>query len=86
MSITLQALEYSMTAGLICMCLQAPLLAYNHFVEAVFVLNECRSGLQSEGLADEPLSQLTGSADSRAVCSLAGPSPTSRAKRDTIYR
>ena len=25
--------------------MQAPLLAYNHFVEALFVLNDCRAGL-----------------------------------------
>ena len=26
---------------------QAPLLAYNHFVEALFALNECRAGLHA---------------------------------------
>ena len=28
-------------------CMQAPLLAYNYFVEAVFVLNDCRDGLHA---------------------------------------
>ncbi len=30
---------------------QAPLLAYNHFVEAVFVLNDSRPGLQAAATA-----------------------------------
>ena len=34
--------------------LQAPLLAYNHFVEAVFVLNECRPGLPGNGSRGRP--------------------------------
>ncbi|EIE24970.1 hypothetical protein COCSUDRAFT_83663 [Coccomyxa subellipsoidea C-169] len=60
---------------------KAPLLAYNHFVEALFVLNECRAGLHAP---EEPLSQAVGGADARSAFSLAGQS--GRAKRDTIYR
>ncbi len=63
---------------------QAPLLAYNHFVEAVFVLNECRAGLQASGPLEEPPSQALGSEEAAGAFSLAGPS--SRGKRDTIYR
>lgn len=65
--------------------MQAPLLAYNHFVEAVFVLNECRAGLHASGPPEEPLSQTVGSgAEARGAFSLTG--QASRAKRDTIYR
>ncbi|BDA42617.1 probable condensin complex subunit 1 at C-terminar half [Coccomyxa sp. Obi] len=63
---------------------KAPLLAYNHFVEAVFVLNECRAGLQASGPLEEPLSQAPGSEEAAGAFSLAG--PASRGKRDTIYR
>ena len=64
---------------------QAPLLAYNHFVEAVFVLNECRTGLHaSGGPSEEPLSQTAGSAEASGAFSLTG--QACRTKRDTIYR
>ena len=59
--------------------LQAPLLAYNHFVEALFVLNDCREGVHGgAGIA-----MTDGGADGRH---LKGASPAMRAKRDAIYR
>ena len=61
------------------MAMQAPLLAYNHFVEALFVLNDCREGVH--GGAGVALSD--GGADVRH---LRGSSSAMRAKRDAIYR
>ncbi len=58
---------------------QAPLLAYNHFVEALFVLNDCREGVH--GGASVALTD--GGADARH---LKGSAPATRAKRDAIYR
>lgn len=66
---------------------QAPLLAYNHFVEAVFVLNECRAGLQAAGVPEEGLSQVLGSSPGSGgggAFSLTG--QACRGKRDIIYR
>ena len=67
---------------------QAPLLAYNHFVEAVFVLNECRPGLLAAAIDEDPISliQLTASPAAAGACRLTGPDEATRAKRDTIYR
>ena len=68
--------------------LQAPLLAYNHFVEAVFVLNECRPGLAASGSEGDQISQtqVAGPPASQGACRLTGPDKATRAKRDTIYR
>ena len=68
--------------------LQAPLLAYNDFVEAVFVLNECRPGLQAAAAEDDPISltQLMAGPVAAGACRLTGPDKATRAKRDTIYR
>lgn len=80
---------------------QAPLLAYNHFVEALFVLNDCRAGLQQTCAAwgpsqggPESLSQGDAGAETLSQVvgapggpgSLAGPSPQARGKRDAVYR
>ena len=59
---------------------QAPLLAYNHFVEAIFVLNECRAGMHAAGPSDDAHLHAPGVPGS---LSLAG--PAARGKRDTIY-
>ena len=68
--------------------LQAPLLAYNHFVEAVFVLNECRPGLQATAAEDDPVSltQIMSGPAAQGACRLTGAEPANRAKRDTIYK
>ena len=68
--------------------LQAPLLAYNHFVEAVFVLNECRPRLAASGSEGDPVSltQIAGPPASQGACRLTGADKDTRAKRDTIYR
>ena len=60
---------------------QAPLLAYNHFVEAVFALNECRASLHAAGPFDDAHLHVAPGANGGP--SLAG--PAARAKRDTIY-
>ncbi len=61
------------------LAMQAPLLAYNHFVEALFVLNDCREGVH--GGASVALTD--GGAEARH---LKGSAPAMRAKRDAIYR
>lgn len=68
--------------------MQAPLLAYNHFVEAVFVLNECRPGLQAAAANDDPISltQVMAGPAAEGACRLTGPNEAARAKRDTIYK
>ena len=76
------------SAGLSAWCMQAPLLAYNHFVEALFILNDCREGLHGGGSAAAMAdvgdafshSHLGGGHQLRGSC------PQLRAKRDTIYR
>ena len=68
------------------MRLQAPLLAYTHFLEALFVLNGCRAGLGHAlhaGDAEEPSSLLNSAAMAR--CCPSGPSTHSRQKRAAIY-
>ena len=66
--------------------MQAPLLAYNHFVESLFVLNDCRAGLYGGGSA-AMLSDMDGAdaADSN-LAQLKGNSASARHKRDVIYR
>lgn len=65
---------------------QAPLLAYNHFVESLFVLNDCRAGLHGGGSA--ALISDTDMADGAEgnLAQLKGPAPAARAKREAIYR
>ena len=80
---------------------QAPLLVYNHFVEALFVLNDCRAGLRAcaaeggtgqDGPPAASQADASGEALSQVVGvpggpgSLGGPSPQARAKRDAIYK
>jgi condensin-2 complex subunit D3 len=74
-------LEILTVLGL-CMLLQAPLLAYNHFVEALFALNECRAALHAS--SGEASSSVAAPALPGAF-SLAGAGAAMRAKRDTIY-
>ncbi|KAK9813253.1 hypothetical protein WJX72_011494 [[Myrmecia] bisecta] len=70
---------------------KAPLLAYNHFVESLFVLNDCRAGLHGGGVhaaamaqADElPASQ---GEPGEPGANLKGASPRARAKRGAIYK
>ena len=65
---------------------QAPLLAYNHFVEALFVLNDCRAGLHGGGSA--ALISDTDMADATEgnLAQLKGSDSSARAKREAIYR
>ena len=68
--------------------MQAPLLAYNHFVESLFVLNDCREGLHGavgNSSQDDPQAALP-SQDGHGAFNLAGSAPHMQAKRDTIYR
>lgn len=76
--------------------LQAPLLAYNHFVETVCVLNDCQEGLHGGGLSMGSMSQsqaglLSQSSQSGSTamllgqCNLRGSSEELRSKRDAIY-
>jgi hypothetical protein len=66
---------------------QAPLLAYNSFVEVVFSLNRCREGLAASALQSQGHEDSAGAGDMGAedVAPTAGPSPAARAKRDIIY-
>ena len=66
--------------------MQAPLLAYNHFVESLFVLNDCRAGLHGGGSA--ALISDTDMADGAEgnLAQLKGSAPAARAKREAIYR
>ena len=76
--------------------LQAPLLAYNHFVETVCVLNDCQEGLHGGGLSMGSMSQsqagpLSHSSQSGSTAALLGQynlrgsSEELRSKRDAIY-
>lgn len=76
--------------------LQAPLLAYNHFVETVCVLNDCQEGLHGGGLSMGSMSQSQGGLLSQGSqsggtamllgqCNLRGSSEELRSKRDAIY-
>lgn len=66
--------------------LQAPLLAYNHFVEALFVLNDCRAGLHGGGSAALISDTDSSEAGQSNLTHLKGSSPSARAKREAIYR
>lgn len=66
--------------------LQAPLLAYNHFVEALFVLNDCRAGLHGGGSAALISDSDSAEAGESNLAQLQGSSPSARAKRGAIYR
>ena len=66
--------------------MQAPLLAYNHFVESLFVLNDCRAGLHGGGSA-AMLSDMDGAdASDTTLAQLKGKSASARLKREAIYR
>lgn len=65
---------------------QAPLLAYNSFVEALFSLNCCREGLAAGALASQSLEDAGPVGISAEVAApVTGSSPPARAKRDVIY-
>lgn len=69
--------------------LQAPLLAYNHFVESVFVLNGFRDGLlglASAGHAAQSEGHLSQGSALGPSFGLQGHDEATRAKRATIYR
>ena len=65
---------------------KAPMLAYNHFVESLFVLNDCQAAsragrtLAPGGGGGSELMSISGGA-----MHLAGASPAMRAKRDVVY-
>lgn len=65
---------------------QAPLLAYNHFVEALFVLNDCRAGLHGGGSAALISDTEMADATEGKLAQLKGSAPSARAKREAIYR
>ena len=60
---------------------KAPLLAYNHFVEALFLLNDCHEGVGGGGDPGAAMMEAGGEA-----FHLRGAAPAMRAKRDAIYR
>jgi condensin-2 complex subunit D3 len=64
-----------------------PNLAYNHFVEALFVLNDCQVGLAGGAAAAAAMADLPGAAaaEREAFC-LKGADPIMRSKRDAIYQ
>lgn len=66
--------------------MQAPLLAYNHFVEALFVLNDCRAGLHGGGSAALISDADMADAAEGNLAQLKGSAPSARAKREAIYR
>ena len=66
--------------------LQAPLLAYNHFVESLFVLNDCRAGLHGGGSAALISDTDSSEAGESNLAHLKGSSPSARARREAIYR
>lgn len=63
-----------------------PNLAYNHFVEALFVLNDCQIGLAGGAAAAAAMADLpsAAAAEREAFC-LKGSDPIMRAKREAIY-
>ena len=73
--------------------MQAPLLAYTHFVEAIYVMNGCRAGLvgvnaggsvaAAEGADALTLLATPGSGTSPR---LLGDSVEARSNRDVVYR
>ncbi|KAJ9526810.1 hypothetical protein QJQ45_017448, partial [Haematococcus lacustris] len=76
---------------------KAPLLAYNHFVEAIFVLNGCQAGLYAGRIgggggpgggpasASQASDALAAAADPTGAFSLKGESSEMRAQRDVVY-
>ncbi|KAJ9527704.1 hypothetical protein QJQ45_025978, partial [Haematococcus lacustris] len=76
---------------------KAPLLAYNHFVEAIFVLNGCQAGLYAGRIgggggpgggsasASQAADALAAAADPTGAFSLKGESSEMRAQRDVVY-
>ena len=66
--------------------MQAPLLAYNHFVEALFVLNDCQAGLHGGGSAALITDTDMADASQGTLAQLKGSAPLARAKRESIYR
>ncbi|KAG2425453.1 hypothetical protein HXX76_013663 [Chlamydomonas incerta] len=71
---------------------KAPLLAYNHFIESLFVLNDCTSGVHASsrgagGAGSELAAELAlhSAAEGGGGFHLKGASPIMRAKRDIIY-
>ena len=67
-------------------CMQAPLLAYNYFVEVLFVLNKCRAGLHGGGSAALISDTDMADATEGSLAQLQGSAPSARAKREAIYR
>ena len=72
-------------------CCQAPLLAYTHFVEALFVMNGCRAGLAGSAAGAvaaaegaDALSLL--SAPDSGNARMRGATSAARGHRETIYR
>lgn len=63
-----------------------PNLAYNHFVEALFVLNDCQVGLVGGAAAAAAMADLPGAAAEREAFCLKGSDPVMRTKRDAIYQ
>jgi condensin-2 complex subunit D3 len=64
-----------------------PNLAYNHFVEALFVLNDCQVGLAGGAAAAAAMADLSGAAAAeRGAFCLKGADPVMRSKRDEIYQ
>ncbi|KAK9845075.1 hypothetical protein WJX74_010283 [Apatococcus lobatus] len=85
--------EYLLTDSL---ASKAPLLAYNHFVETVCVLNDCQEGLHGGGLSMGSMSQTQAGQLSQSSQhgssamllgqhNLRGSSEELRSKRDAIY-
>lgn len=69
--------------------MQAPLLAYNHFVESMFVLNGCRDGLlglSGNAMASQGDALASQSGSLGQDFGLKGSSAQLREKRVTIYR
>lgn len=66
--------------------MQAPLLAYNHFVETVYSLNDCREGIAAGVRASQQAEQPASLPADGAAADVRGSSLAARAKRDTIYR
>ncbi|KAF5842057.1 non-SMC mitotic condensation complex subunit 1-domain-containing protein [Dunaliella salina] len=79
------------------LAVKAPLLAYNHFVEALFMLNGCQAGLHagrigggggggsSQPQPSQQQQQQPGVEAGSDLYSLKGSTPGIRAQRDTIY-
>ncbi|KXZ45555.1 hypothetical protein GPECTOR_53g141 [Gonium pectorale] len=68
---------------------KAPMLAYNHFIESLFVLNDCSAGLHASraggGSAELAAELALHSALEGTGFHLKGNTPIMRAKRDIIY-